>query len=119
MYIAMLSVLPLFVHIETISIQVKFAVFWTYAKNIGVLMALLIVLFYVSANACSVGSNFWLSAWSDDMPVNGTYEAKQRNIRLGVYALLGFSQGSSLLLCPNGTSCVSCLALLSGSLHAI
>ena len=59
-------------------------------------MALLIVLFYVSANACSVGSNFWLSAWTDDVPVNGTYDPRQRNLRLGIYALLGFSQGEYL-----------------------
>ena len=41
-------------------------------------------------------TNIWLSAWSDDQPVNGTIPMDQTTYRLGVYGGLGAVQGNSL-----------------------
>lgn len=56
-------------------------------------VAISIVIFYIFANAASVGSNIWLSEWSNDEVINGTQDIPLRNMRLGVYAALGFGQG--------------------------
>ena len=69
----------------------KFAVFLTYARYVGLPVTILIVLFYMSSNACSVASNFWLSSWADDKTANRTVST---NTRLSVYGLLGLGQGS-------------------------
>ena len=39
--------------------------FFDYARSLTWYMAILILLFNVLSNGLSVGSNFWLSAWSD------------------------------------------------------
>ena len=77
--------------------QVKFAVFLTYARYVGLPVAILIVLFYMSSNACSVASNFWLSGWADDGDV--TNRTVSTNARLGVYGLLGLGQGAWVKVC--------------------
>ena len=59
----------------------------------GWLISLAIIILYTLNNAAQVGANFWLSAWADDTPVNGTYDPQQRNLRLGVYGALGLAQG--------------------------
>ena len=42
--------------------------------------------------ACSVGSNIWLSDWTEDYEAfNDTHK---RNVYLGVYGALGFGQGA-------------------------
>ena len=45
--------------------QVKLSVFFDYARSLTWYMALLILLFNVLSSGLSVGSNFWLAAWSD------------------------------------------------------
>ena len=73
-------------------VQVKGAVFLTYARYVGLPVALCIILFYISSNACSVASNFWLSEWSDDATSD---DPMSTEYRLGVYGLLGLGQGST------------------------
>ena len=55
----------------------------------------------MTGQACSVGSNIWLSDWTEDYEAfNDTHK---RNVYLGVYGALGFGQGASpgwLGLCP-------------------
>ena len=85
-----------------LSLQVKLSVFFAYLKSIGVLLSMVIILFYVLYNVASVYSNIWLSEWSNDLPirVNGTngtviemVDTDKRDLRLGVYGALGFLQG--------------------------
>ena len=74
-----------------------------YLKSIGVLLSFLTVFFYCAYNAASVYSNIWLSDWSNDATLNVTKEERtaQRDLRLGVYGLLGFVQGrTSFMLFP-------------------
>lgn len=75
--------------------RVKLSVFMAYLKSIGVLLSFLTVFFYCAYNAASVYSNIWLSDWSNDAIKNVTSEERtaQRDLRLGIYGLLGFVQG--------------------------
>ena len=52
---------------------------------------MIFVVFYLSSNAADVGSNFWLSSWSDETK-NATLAEQKKFYRLGIYALLGFLQ---------------------------
>jgi hypothetical protein len=73
---------------------VKLSVFMAYLKAVGPTLSLTILAFYVLNNASSVGYNIWLSKWSDDASnPNLTYDAAQRDMRLGVYGALGGAQG--------------------------
>ena len=46
-------------------VQVKLSVFFNYLRSLTWYMAILILLFNVLSSGLSVGSNFWLAAWSD------------------------------------------------------
>ena len=46
-------------------VQVKLSVFFNYLRSLTWYMAFLILLFNVLSSGLSVGSNFWLAAWSD------------------------------------------------------
>ena len=82
--------------------QVKLSVFMAYLKSIGVVLSFLTVFFYCAYNAASVYSNIWLSDWSNDASKNVTQEERiaQRDLRLGVYGLLGFVQGRLVFMSP-------------------
>ena len=71
--------------------QVKLAVFWEYMKAIGVCLSVTSVFLFFVHHLSSLGSNYWLSLWTDDPVINGTQP--NRNMRLGVYGVLGLSQG--------------------------
>ncbi|KAG1674187.1 Multidrug resistance-associated protein 1 [Nymphon striatum] len=78
--------------------EVKIGVYVAYLRRIGIPMGITILLMWVAAQASSVGSNVWLSEWSND-PVNpdGTADAKLRDMRLGVYGALGVAQGNQIV----------------------
>nr|XP_055048139.1 multidrug resistance-associated protein 1-like isoform X1 [Misgurnus anguillicaudatus] len=71
--------------------RVKLAVFWEYMKAIGVPLSCFSILFFFCHHVSSLGSNYWLSLWTDDPVINGTQP--NRDMRLGVYGALGLSQG--------------------------
>lgn len=71
--------------------QVKLAVFWEYMKAIGVCLSIFSILLFLAHHVASLGSNFWLSLWTDDPVINGTQP--NRDMRLGVYGALGLTQG--------------------------
>ncbi|VDQ00010.1 unnamed protein product [Trichobilharzia regenti] len=98
--------------------RIKFQVFLTYFKNIGLFYGLLMLIFYPANHVTSLGGNLWLADWSNDAinyrkltdrllnasswigPINDSqYDSDiqqfyaQRNYRLSIYALLGFVQG--------------------------
>jgi len=71
-----------------------------YAKAVGVLLTVLVILFSCISEACHIGSKIWLAHWSS---VNVT-TAKERDYYLGMYSSFGLYQAfaaliSSLILC--------------------
>ncbi|XP_078611217.1 multidrug resistance-associated protein 1-like [Branchiostoma floridae x Branchiostoma japonicum] len=83
--------------------KVKASVYMAYVRSAGIVLPVLGVLGVTAQQAALVGSNFWLSDWSDDAVVNGTQSVEQRNVRLGVYGALGIAQG---LLATAGAFCL-------------
>jgi len=74
-------------------LQVKPKIFLAYMNAVGPVVSVCIILFYIMNHSCSVGANFWLSAWSNDAD-NATVSMEQRDMRLGVYGALGLAQGT-------------------------
>lgn len=72
-------------------VQVKLSVFWEYMKAIGLPLSIFSVFLFFCHHLSSLGSNYWLSLWTDDPVVNNTQP--NRKMRLGVYGALGLSQG--------------------------
>ena len=62
------------------------AVYSFYFKAVGLQITVYILLLNIIQQALSIGTNVWLSEWSDD-PKAG--EVKMRNIYLSVYGVLG------------------------------
>ncbi|XP_029825767.2 multidrug resistance-associated protein 1 [Ixodes scapularis] len=78
--------------------QVKWRVYFAYFGAIGVAWLVPIVLMNVASSAFSLGSNLWLTAWSNDPPLpDGTQDLGKRDLRLGVYGGLGLGQGLTIL----------------------
>ena len=73
----------------SIVIQVKLAVYQSYFRALSGAVVLGTFIFYVGYIGISVGTNIWLSVWSQDPVVNGTQDASLTSLRLGVYGGLG------------------------------
>ncbi|GAB6030102.1 Multidrug resistance-associated protein 1 [Chamberlinius hualienensis] len=72
--------------------RVKWTTYFYYFRSIGLKTSLGTLFLYASAYGCSMGSNMWLSIWSNDKLLpDGTQDIPLRNLRLGVYAALGLS----------------------------
>ncbi|XP_018335867.1 multidrug resistance-associated protein 1 isoform X1 [Agrilus planipennis] len=91
--------------------SVKWAVYKHYLKSIGVLLTVATIVLNIIYQFFNIGSNFWLSIWSNDNStnINGTVDATKRDTYLGVYGALGIGQAISIFL--------SSLALFVGSLN--
>ncbi|KAL4648167.1 canalicular multispecific organic anion transporter 2 isoform X2 [Arapaima gigas] len=77
--------------------RVKLKVFWEYARAVGPLLSVFICFLYGCQNAAAIGANIWLSLWTNDSLMNRTEE--NRDMRVGVYAALGISQGILVMIC--------------------
>ncbi|KAJ8253888.1 hypothetical protein COCON_G00205000 [Conger conger] len=75
--------------------RVKLSVFWEYMKAIGLVLSFVSAFLFFTHHLASLASNYWLSLWTDDPVVNGTQPSSRK--RLSVYAVLGLSQGLSVL----------------------
>ncbi|XP_060108083.1 ATP-binding cassette sub-family C member 3 [Heteronotia binoei] len=75
---------------------VKLTVFWQYMKAVGPFVSLFICFLYCCQNAAAVGSNIWLSIWTNEPVNNGTQSNMHTNV--GVYAALGLLQGLLVLI---------------------
>lgn len=75
--------------------QVKFSMYVRYLRAIGWCLTFWTVMGYVGQNAAYVGSNLWLSDWTEDSVryQNQTYPTNLRDLRIGVYGALGVAQG--------------------------
>ncbi|XP_027443261.1 canalicular multispecific organic anion transporter 1 isoform X2 [Zalophus californianus] len=80
--------------------KVKFSNYLKYLRAIGWFSIFFIVFAYVINSVAYIGSNLWLSAWTNDSKTfNGTnYPASQRDLRIGVYGALGLVQGAFVLI---------------------
>uniref|UniRef100_A0A673UDD6 Multidrug resistance-associated protein 1 n=1 Tax=Suricata suricatta TaxID=37032 RepID=A0A673UDD6_SURSU len=80
--------------------KVKLAIYLKYLQAMGWCLVFFNISAYVTNSVAYIGSNLWLSAWTNDSKTyNGTnYPASQRDLRLGVYGALGIVQGVSVLL---------------------
>ncbi|NXE48712.1 MRP3 protein, partial [Casuarius casuarius] len=77
-------------------LQVKLSVFWQYMKAVSPVISLVICFLYCCQNAAAIGSNVWLSDWTNEPVVNGTQ--LNTTMRIGVYASLGLLQGTLVLI---------------------
>ncbi len=71
---------------------VKWAVYFYYAKSVGLYMTIGSILLYAGFTGFQVGSSIWLSTWSTD-PMAST-DIPTRNKYLSVYGVLGLLQVS-------------------------
>ncbi|GMR31751.1 hypothetical protein PMAYCL1PPCAC_01946, partial [Pristionchus mayeri] len=75
--------------------RVKYAIYYDYFKSMGLGLFLLFASGMFISTAISMGRNFWLSDWSNDNQRSVSSNATQSmtvGVRLGVFALLGFSE---------------------------
>uniref|UniRef100_A0A8C9FFD1 Canalicular multispecific organic anion transporter 1 n=1 Tax=Pavo cristatus TaxID=9049 RepID=A0A8C9FFD1_PAVCR len=79
---------------------VKFSMYLQYLRAVGLGFSFCIAMSYVGDYAAYVGTNLWLSAWTDDAEryQNETYPVQQRDLRIGVFGALGVSQALFLFL---------------------
>ncbi|XP_042861563.1 multidrug resistance-associated protein 1-like isoform X1 [Penaeus japonicus] len=80
--------------------KVQLSVYGYYIKAIGILSTSMTVLFYVLSQACTVGSNVWLTAWSSESALQNEtgQDPAIRDKYLGVYGALGIGQALTICL---------------------
>ncbi|KAG5262648.1 hypothetical protein AALO_G00277310 [Alosa alosa] len=71
--------------------KVKMKVYLEYVKAVGPLLSLFICFLYGCQSASAIGANIWLTQWTNDAKFNKT--ETDTNMRVGVYAVLGMTQG--------------------------
>lgn len=71
--------------------SVKWDVYKHYLKSIGVSLTVLTIILNIVYQGFSIGSNMWLSKWSNDK--KAANDTDTRNVYLGVYAAFGLGQG--------------------------
>uniref|UniRef100_A0A8C6TA35 ATP-binding cassette, sub-family C (CFTR/MRP), member 6b, tandem duplicate 1 n=1 Tax=Neogobius melanostomus TaxID=47308 RepID=A0A8C6TA35_9GOBI len=74
--------------------RVRLQTYKEYFETIGLAFLVIIVLLYAFQQGASLSYNYWLSVWADDAPVNGTQS--DHDLRLGVFAALGLTQGFTM-----------------------
>ncbi|XP_043683571.1 multidrug resistance-associated protein 1 isoform X5 [Vespula pensylvanica] len=81
--------------------SVKWKVYSHYLKSIGWFLSISTIVMNAVFQSFSIGSNIWLSAWSNDnmTSVDGTVvnDEARRDMYLGVYGALGLGQGLTVL----------------------
>ncbi|XP_044292155.1 ATP-binding cassette sub-family C member 2 isoform X2 [Varanus komodoensis] len=79
--------------------KVKLIMYLQYMRAVGWGFSAWILISYILQAAFSIGSNLWLSDWTNDASLyqNETYPASQRDMRIGVYGALGVGQALFLL----------------------
>uniref|UniRef100_A0A8B9G5I3 Canalicular multispecific organic anion transporter 1 n=1 Tax=Amazona collaria TaxID=241587 RepID=A0A8B9G5I3_9PSIT len=75
--------------------KVKLSMYLRYLRAVGLWYSFWVAMGYVAQYVAYVGTNLWLSAWTDDAEryLNETYPVEQRDLRIGVFGALGVSQG--------------------------
>lgn len=76
--------------------QVKFSMYIQYLSAMGWAYSTVVFLVYFIQNVAFIGSNFWLSDWTNDADAaaaNGTEPRMGADVRVGVFGALGVAQG--------------------------
>lgn len=71
-----------------------------YFRTVGLTYIMTIIFLCAFQQTASLAYNYWLRLWADQPPVNGTQSDPE--LKLGVFAALGFTQGWSKLPIKNG-----------------
>ena len=83
--------------------------FKEYARSVGYIYVLFIVILYLLYEAAAVLANIWLSAWTDDpdlnnltvFPANSSERLDRNNYYLILYGGFGAAQSKKMLFCPD------------------
>jgi hypothetical protein len=84
-------------------LQVKFAVFQKYAKSMGYIALIFVMVFMVAFQSLNVFSNYWLTYWTEDelmknVSLGHTSEYENRYVYYLVwYTVIGVIQGILLV----------------------
>ncbi|XP_061089115.1 ATP-binding cassette sub-family C member 3 isoform X2 [Conger conger] len=78
--------------------RVKLKVFLEYAKAVGPLLSIFICVLYGCQNAAAIGANIWLSDWTNDAVNVRNRTELNTEMRVGVYAALGLTQGILVMI---------------------
>lgn len=80
--------------------KVQLSVYGYYIRAIGIMSTCMTVVFYILSQACTVGSNVWLTAWSSESALQNEtgQDPAVRDKYLGVYGALGIGQGKNFIL---------------------
>ncbi|KAF1745727.1 hypothetical protein GCK72_022174 [Caenorhabditis remanei] len=79
--------------------KVKLEIYMSYFRAIGIPIALIFFLVYVASSILGVFSNLYLARWSDDakrIALAGNVSTSETQVRLGIYAMLGMGQATSV-----------------------
>ncbi|CAH1406916.1 unnamed protein product [Nezara viridula] len=81
--------------------RVKWSVYSNYFQAVGWFMFFTTAILSGVNQGMFIGSNVWLSTWSDDHDtvVNGSQDVNKRNMYLGVYSLFGVGQTIATFFC--------------------
>ncbi|XP_063974580.1 multidrug resistance-associated protein 1 isoform X9 [Diachasmimorpha longicaudata] len=80
--------------------SVKLRVYAHYLKSIGWFLSISTIIMNAVFQSFSIGSNIWISKWSDDdsIVVDGVQDTSKRDMYVGVYGALGLGQVLSVFL---------------------
>lgn len=74
----------------------EFAVYKHYIKSVGTVLASATLFLNFAFQAFQIGSNIWLTQWSDDKLVSN--DTGLRDMYLGVYGAFGAGQGEVVIV---------------------
>ena len=94
--------------------QVRWDVFREYARSVGYIYVLFIVILYLLYEAAAVLANIWLSEWTDDpdlknltiFPANSSERLDRNNYYLILYGGFGAAQSKWTPVCPDLHACL-------------
>uniref|UniRef100_A0A1B0AEP1 ABC-type glutathione-S-conjugate transporter n=1 Tax=Glossina pallidipes TaxID=7398 RepID=A0A1B0AEP1_GLOPL len=95
---------------------VEFAVYKHYIKSVGVFLSMATLLLNFIFQAFQIGSNLWLTRWSNDKRVE--HDTSLRDMYLGVYGAFGFGQVTSqyFYMLTLTVGCLRCSRILHHNL---
>jgi ATP-binding cassette subfamily C (CFTR/MRP) protein 1 len=79
--------------------SVEWTVYCEYIKRVGLIGASAVFISSIGSTSLNVASSLWLSSWSDDSndPILAN-DTQWRNLRLGIYGVLGSAESIFLLI---------------------
>lgn len=72
--------------------SVKWSVIWAYIKACRWYVSIVFVLLYIMSSVSDMGSNYWLSSWSDQVTADRETANRRKFYYLTIYASLGVSK---------------------------